>query len=192
MASFVNALLMSDRSDRSEVMAATLSTCGYRIVWCEPFGMDVEVLRHEPKLIVIDVQSLDQTTLRHIQQVSEKHPRPIALFTNSADKETIQQATRAGVSAYVTGISDLQRVGSILDAAIARFECFDELRNELAQTKNSLLERKLIDQAKGILMMRKQMDEPAAYRAMQKMAMDRNTKLVDLARSIIAAAEILA
>ena len=50
----------------------------------------------------------------------------------------------------------------------------------------------MIERAKGILTKQKQMDEASAYAAMRRMAMDRNLKLVELARSVIAAAELLA
>ena len=65
------------------------------------------------------------------------------------------------------------------------------LRNELELTRLQLSDRKLIDKAKGLLMKRGSMDEEQAYHRLRKMAMDRNLKLSDLARSIIAAAEVL-
>lgn len=65
------------------------------------------------------------------------------------------------------------------------------MREELEQTKSTLAERKLVEKAKGILMRQTRMNEEAAYKAMRKMAMDRNIKLVDLARTLIAAAELL-
>ena len=55
-----------------------------------------------------------------------------------------------------------------------------------------MADRKLIEKAKGILMKQKGMEEGAAFGAMRRMAMDRNLKLVELARSLIAAAELLA
>ena len=79
----------------------------------------------------------------------------------------------------------------ILDAACARFEEFQRLRAELAQARESLSERKLVERAKGILMQRRGLNEDAAYAMLRGMAMDKKARLVQVARSVIAAAEIL-
>ena len=70
-------------------------------------------------------------------------------------------------------IEKLRRLVRLLeqeDASAYRAEV-DAMRSELAVARNALAERKLIDQAKGILMKRQGVDEATAYRAMQKMAM---------------------
>lgn len=81
---------------------------------------------------------------------------------------------------------------SVLTVAISRFEQCQAVKRELDDTRSALADRKLIEKAKGILMKQKGMEEGAAYAAMRRMAMDRNLKLVELARSLIAAAELLA
>jgi response regulator NasT len=65
------------------------------------------------------------------------------------------------------------------------------LREELARTKNSLEERKVIEQAKGLLMRHRQMDENDAYQALRKLAMDQGKKLPEVARNVIAIMELL-
>jgi len=55
------------------------------------------------------------------------------------------------------------RVKSVLDVAIARFNKFQSLNDEIAKAKASLAERKVIERAKGILMREKKMGEDAAY-----------------------------
>lgn len=65
-----------------------------------------------------------------------------------------------------------------------------DARNALAD-RTALADRKVIEQAKGILMKQKGLEESAAYGALRRMAMDRNLKLVELARSLIVAAEML-
>ena len=72
----------------------------------------------------------------------------------------------------------------------ARFHEYQAMRAELEKTKITLAERKHIERAKGLLMRSKNMDDPTAYRAMQKMAMDRNMRLVDLAHSVITATRL--
>lgn len=65
------------------------------------------------------------------------------------------------------------------------------LRDELAKVRTELEERKLVERAKGLLMTRRGLNEPDAYRTLQKMAMDRKRKLADIARNVLDFAELL-
>ena len=65
------------------------------------------------------------------------------------------------------------------------------LRDELPRLRAELEERKLVERAKGLLMTRRGLTEPDAYRALQKMAMDRKRKLADIARNVLDFADLL-
>src|SRR6266851_1014177 len=81
-------------------------------------------------------------------------------------------ATRvdAGVSAYIVGNLQKDRIKTILDLCISRFNAFSRLQDELDRTKSALEERKVIDRAKGILMKAKNMSEEDAYALLRKTA----------------------
>ncbi len=194
MANELTVLLVGERSERSRALAQALLDSGYRVLASVQSGAGVYAAftRHHPDLVVVDIDTPDRETLEELRTISERDPRPIALFTSDDDRATIQRAVQCGVSAYVVDTTGTRRVRPVLDAAMARFEQYQSMRGELAVAKNSLAERKLIDQAKGILMKRKGVDEATAYRTLQKMAMNRNTRLAELARSIITAADLLA
>ena len=68
------------------------------------------------------------------------------------------------------------RLQPILDVAVARFEQERALREELRDAQTKLVERKVIERAKGILMKQKGVGEEEAYRLMRKLAMDRNAQ----------------
>jgi response regulator NasT len=103
----------------------------------------------------------------------------------------IHRAVRAGVSAYVVDGLTANRVGSVLDVAVARFSETERLRRELADTRANLVERKAVERAKGILMKQRGFDEPQAYHALRKMAMDRNLRIGEVAENVIAVADLL-
>jgi response regulator NasT len=84
-----------------------------------------------------------------------------------------------------------RRVQPILEVAVARFKEFQALREELERTRNTLAERKVVERAKGILMKKRGMDEEAAYQALRKLAMDRNQRLAEVARTVVEMAELL-
>ena len=63
------------------------------------------------------------------------------------------------------------------------------LRKEASDLRQALEDRKLIEKAKGVLMKRAGLDEADAFRRLQKLASDRNRKLVDIAQMILTAEE---
>ena len=118
-------------------------------------------------------------------------PRPIVMFTHDGNKEQIKLATQAGVSAYVVGTIPSERLTPVIDAAVARFEEFNNLRAELVETKLKLDERKVIERAKGLLMKQRGLDEDATYEMLRSMAMKKNMKLADLSHQLLEAASML-
>jgi two-component system, response regulator / RNA-binding antiterminator len=113
------------------------------------------------------------------------------MFTQDAKKETIREAVRAGVTAYIVDGLAAERIEPIIETAVARFEAFQSVQAELALTRNKLSERKLVDRAKGILMTEKKISEDEAYRLLRKLAMDRNTTLGSVAEQVITFAKLL-
>ena len=80
---------------------------------------------------------------------------------------------------------DTARIRPILDVAVSRFEAYQALHGQLEQTRLELSERKLVDQAKALLIKQTGASEPEAYREMRRAAMDRGLKLADIARQIL-------
>ena len=187
-------MLVDSNPERTNTLEEALTAAGHRVVARVITGADLaaEVAAVAPDVIIIDVDAPDRDTLEHMRAISREQPRPVVMFTNDDNAETIRAAVRAGVSAYVVDGLSANRVMPVLEVAIARFEEFQAMREELEQTRATLADRKLIERAKGILMRNSQLDEEAAYRAMRKLAMDRNLRIADLARSLIAASELLA
>jgi response regulator NasT len=94
------------------------------------------------------------------------------------------------VSAYIVGGLRKDRVKNILDLCISRFNAFARLQSELDRTRSALEERKVIDRAKGVLMKVKSLSEESAYALLRKTAMNENKKIVEVAQSVITAAEL--
>jgi response regulator NasT len=113
------------------------------------------------------------------------------MFSSDGAPETIREAVRAGVSAYVVDGMEPDRIRAIIDVAVAQFEDFQRLREELAEANLRLAERKLVERAKGLLMKSRSLDEEAAYALLRKFAMDRKLRLGEVAQQLIDAADLL-
>jgi two-component system, response regulator / RNA-binding antiterminator len=145
----------------------------------------------DPDVILIDLENPSRDVLEQMFQVSRAVRRPIAMFVDQADTASIQASVDAGVSAYIVDGFKKERIKSIIDLCISRFNAFARLQDELERTKTQLEERKIIDRAKGILMKLKGLSEDEAYVLMRSTAMREKKKIVEIAQSIITASELL-
>ena len=144
-----------------------------------------------PDVIVIDLENPKRDTLEHFFSLSRAIRRPIAMFVDRSDGAMIEKAVEAGVSAYVVDGLKKERVKPILDMAISRFNAFARLTRELEQARSELEDRKLIEQAKGILMRTRHLSEADAYTLLRSTAMNQNRRMVDIAQSLVTAATLL-
>jgi two-component system, response regulator / RNA-binding antiterminator len=149
----------------------------------------VEQLR--PDAVIVDSESPSRDTLEHLAVLSGRNPRPVVVFAEDPADDPMRRAMAAGVSAYVVAGLQPQRVASVLRVAIARFEQDRQLRTELAQARQQLSQRKVIDRAKGLLMKRQGLAEDEAYALLRKTAMDKGLKLAELAQRLVDAADLL-
>jgi len=144
-----------------------------------------------PDVVLIETDSPSRDTLEHLAVVNREMPRPVVLLTHERDAEVMRAAFRAGVSAYVVDDLDLARLKPIVDVAVARFEEHQRLKTELAAATRKLSERKLVEQAKGLLMKTRSLDEAAAHAALRKLAMDRAQPLGRVAADLVEMAKVL-
>lgn len=145
----------------------------------------------DPDVIIIDLESPNRDVLEQMFQVSRLVRRPIAMFVDQSDSASIRDAMMAGVSAYVVDGLRKDRVKHILDMCVQRFDVFSRLQEELQEARTALADRKVIDRAKGILMAAKSLGEQEAYVLMRKAAMDQKKRLVEIARAIVLAEDML-
>lgn len=180
-------LLVDESASRAAIMREGLENAGYEVVatLASPFDLERGIAALTPDVIIVDVDSPSRDTLEHVVMSSRDAARPIVMFTNEGGPAQIREAMRAGVAAYVVDGVNPQRVGSIIEIAVARFEAFRELREELASANRKLEERKLVERAKGHLMRTRGLSEEDAYTFMRKVAMSRKEKLAAVAQRVI-------
>jgi response regulator NasT len=154
-------------------------------------GLVKAIEANDPDVVVIDLEDPSRDALADLFLVSQHVRRPITMFVDQSDAASIEAAVEAGVSAYIVDGLKKERMQPILQTCISRFNAFKRLREELDEARSQLEERKLVDRAKGIVMRLKGLTEEEAYSLLRKTAMNEKRKLVDIARSIITAAEVL-
>jgi response regulator NasT len=138
----------------------------------------------QAEVIIADASSPERDVLEHIVFLSETLELPVVVLGAPEDEETMRRAIRAGVAAYVAHGIATRDIAPILKVAALRYAEYRQLRQELTTTRNALNERKIIEQAKGILMRKFQLDEAEAYKRLRRLAMNQGKKLADVAHLI--------
>jgi two-component system, response regulator / RNA-binding antiterminator len=188
----LNIVIVDDSPVRAAILEEGLREAGYvNVVRIEGTAkLLARIYALDPDVILIDLENPSRDVLEQMFQVSRIVKRPVAMFVDQADSASIQASVDAGVSAYIVDGLKKERIKSILDLCISRFNAFDRLQTELEQTKSALEERKVIDRAKGILMKAKNLSEEQAYALLRKTAMNENRKIAEVAQSVVTAAEL--
>lgn len=189
----LSVVLIDDNPARAEIVESGLRDAGYvllaRLDGTYDLATRVSVL--QPDVIVISIDSPGRDAIEDLRRTTEQQPRPIALFADRSDPATIAAGMEAGVSAYVVKGLTQDRVQPVVDVAVAHFNRYHTMREELERARLSLVERKTVDRAKGLLMEQKGISEEAAYKLLRKLAMDQNKRIGEVAQDLLTYAKAL-
>ena len=152
---------------------------------------DSRITEKKPDMVIVDLSSPTRDMIEELSLATAPLERPVAMFVDESDDSLTKAAIEAGVSAYVVDDLRPERLRPVMSAAITRFNMFRRMRDELAETKRALEERKITDRAKGILMKARGIGEEEAYAILRKSAMDKGKKISEVAEAIVTAADLL-
>ena len=183
--------------DESATRAAVIREGLAALDGCEIFvvterqGMVARIGEIAPDIVLIDLGNPSRDMLEEYFAVSRALARPIAMFVDESDEESIAASVEAGVSAYVVDGMAPHRIRPLLDLAVRRFNAFARLQADLDEAKGKLAERDAIDKAKRILMDSRGLPEPQAYAELRKAAMNQGRRIADIAEAVVTAHELL-
>lgn len=135
------------------------------------------VHRASPDVAVCAVGLPDGDGVEVARQVVEAGC-PVVLLTSHTRQELVDRARSAGVMSYLLKPLRSAELAPVLDLAVARF-------SETRDLRRSLEERKIIERAKGRLMVRYQLSEDDAFRRLRRAAMDSRRPMVEIARALL-------
>ncbi|MDQ7800374.1 MAG: response regulator [Armatimonadota bacterium] len=186
-------LIADDEAIRVMTLRTQLRALGFEVVAEATNGREAVELaeRHHPDLAILDIKMPELDGIAAAREITARGPIPVILLTAYSEPELVERATEAGVFAYlVKPVSEEDLLPTIL-LARARFEEFRLLQKEVADLREALEARKVIERAKGILMKRLGISEAEAFRRMQVQSQKENKKLVEIARAIVTAHGVL-
>ncbi len=180
-----------DEPDMQDYFRTILPRLGHAVVAVAGTGVELLAKCREtrPDLVITDIKMPDMDGIEASVQLYQEMPTPVILVSAFHDAEFLRRAEADHVLAYLVKPIKQADLEPAITIAMKRFEQFQALHKEAADLKQALEDRKTIEKAKGLLMKKANLDEHAAFRRLQKLASDRNKKLIEIAQSILTAEE---
>jgi two-component system, response regulator / RNA-binding antiterminator len=157
----------------------------------EPASLASGLTRVAPELLLVDCEQPTPELLAQLAEAQALQPRPVLLVAEQMTPEQMRAALQAGVSELQLAGLPPQRLGALLQLALARFEHDQALQRDLRLAQTQLSERKLVERARGILMREQGLDEEAAFQRLRQLAMDGGQTLATVAARLIDADQLL-
>ena len=184
-------VVADDESDLRDYFRKMLPHLGHRLVAVAENGRDLVQLCKEqrPDLVITDIKMPDMDGIEAATEIYKSMALPVILVSAYHDAALIARAEADHIMGYLVKPIKQADLEPVIALAMRRFQQFQELRKEAADLRQALEDRKIIERAKGILMKKVQLDENDAFRRLQKLASDKNLKLVEIARMVLTADE---
>ena len=144
-----------------------------------------QALALEPDLIITGIDLPELDGLSALIQISQSLTIPAIVITQQSTLDKVEQALKDHVLAYLLEPIQPQEILPTIHLVMRRFEEFRELKTEVETLKQALSDRKVIEQAKGMLMQRAAIDEETAYKRLRRMATDNRIRLIEAAQTVI-------
>ena len=160
---------------------------GYDVVGEAGDGEEAVRLARElhPNLIMMDIKMPGTDGLEAARTIAGERLAPVVMLTAFSQRELVESARDAGAMAYLVKPFSKTDVVPAIELAASRFAEVAALEAEVAGLTERLETRKAVERAKGLLMSKKKMTEPDAFRWIQRTAMDRRTTMRAVADAVV-------
>jgi len=185
--------IADDEADMRDYFQMMLPGLGHTVVSAAKTGKELveQCRKQKPDLVITDIKMPDMDGIEAANELYKDSPIPVILVSAYHDQDLISRAEADHILAYLVKPIKKADLEPAIALAMRRFAQFEALRKEAADLRQALADRKVIERAKGILMKRAHMDEQEAFRRLQKLASEKNRKLIDIASMIVTADEAL-
>ncbi len=169
-----------------------LTNLGYLVVGDVGDGRSAVNLAKElrPDIVIMDIKMPDMDGIEAAKILTEERVAPVLLLSAYSQQDLVKRAREAGVAGYLVKPFHETDLTPAIEVALGRFSEFRALEREVGDLKETLETRKLVEQAKGILMDTQGLNEAEAFRRIQKMSMNNRKPMKAVAEAIILAHQV--
>jgi two-component system, response regulator PdtaR len=177
-------VVADDEPDMRDYFRKILPRLGHTVAAAAETGGELIALcrAYQPDLVITDIKMPGLDGIDAAMRIYDERPVPVILVSAYSDAKLIDRAEADHIMAYLVKPIKQTDLEPAIGLATRRFEQFEALRREAADMRQALEDRKIIEQAKGILMKELGLSEAEAFRRLQKTASAKNLKLIELAR----------
>ena len=172
-------LLASERVDHMELVAGIVRSLGHQVIATEIDVSKVGALtvRERPDVALVARGESTDHALELIGRIVHASTCPVIAVLSGRDRGFIESASQRGIFAYTVD-SDAEALQAALDITLCRFSEYQLLQDAFGR-------RALIERAKGIVMERHQIAEPAAFELLRHHSREHGRKLIEVSQSIV-------
>lgn len=169
-----------------------LANLGYEVVGEAGDGaVAVELAQKlRPDLVIMDIKMPGMDGIAAARELTRGRIAPVLLLTAYSEQPLIERAREAGVVAYLVKPFRQAELFPAIEIALSRFVEFQTLERELHSFKEALETRKLVEQAKGVLMESQGLKEAEAFHRIRKASMDTRKSMREIAEAILLTRQI--
>jgi two-component system, response regulator PdtaR len=187
-------LVVDDNLDFAETLKEQLEMIGMKVVGVANDGFQAIRLTEEldPTLVILDIQmEPGMDGIEVAMKINAIEPRPIIFLSAYSQPQYIERASLAGVFTYLVKPITIDKMVPSIVLTLDRFREMVSLKATVDDMKETLANRKLIEQAKGLLIEKKCMTESEAYSAIRAKSQKENKPMADIAQAIIMVESLL-
>jgi AmiR/NasT family two-component response regulator len=180
-------VVADDERDVRQFLQEMLTHLGHQVLAQAETGRQlVERCRAlKPDLVITDIRMPDMDGLEAAEAIERDRPVPVIIVSAHSDAALLDRASAGSVMTYLIKPVKPADLQAAITMAAARFEQMHNAAKEVAQLRQALEDRKLIERAKGIVSRRLRVEEAEAFRKLQKMASINNRKLADVSQQVL-------
>ncbi len=185
-------LLLIENAANKQLLEESFSQVDYQLRKIHDyFSCVVHVKEFNPDIIIFNLTVISDEFISFVNNLGASVAVPIMVFTTECSTHQVNKLIEAEVS--FLGIDGLPctSINNLVDIAVARFKQLQDLKHAIDEARTQLEDRKQIDRAKAILIKTRNYNEDEAYHTLRKLAMGRNITLGEMARNVIAMADLL-
>lgn len=192
MAEQLRLVIADDESIIRLNLRETLVGLGYLVVGDAGDGVSAIHLARElrPDLVIMDIKMPKLDGIQAAKVLTEEKIAPVLLLTAYSDRELVERARDAGVVNYIVKPFREAELLPAIEIAMARFAEFNSIATEMADLKETMETRKLVERAKGVLMDTQGLKEQDAFRKIQQLSMNTRKSMREIAQAILLTAQI--
>jgi len=165
-----------------------LREAGYNVIGEAANGREaISLARHlKPDLAILDVKMPEIDGISAAELIVSEKLSAVLMLTAFSQRELVERARDAGAMAYLVKPFSISDLTPAIEMALGRYAQIQALEAEVGELGDRLEARKLVDRAKGILMANLGITEPAAFKWIQKAAMDQRSSMSAVSEGVLA------